>query len=161
MQTKITAEKLKTEVLKYWRFKRQGYNLCGTEVDTISGRADVMVCDNREIIEIEIKISKSDFMRDFKKKKFSAVCKDDLYSRVYANRLFYCVPAAISESCLLYLEANKLPFGLFSFDGKLTMLKSGKKLKTLNVVIAENIKRKILLRATSELVQLREKGEEH
>ena len=151
----MDSKQLKTEVLKYWRFTRQGYLLCATEVNTYWGIADVMVANDKEIIEIETKISFKDFLKDFTKVKFQGPDNNPFY-RIDANRLFYCVTAEIKDKCISYLLENDYPFGLFSFNGSLVMVRSCRKLKDMDVKYTKKIREKILQRATSELVQLRE-----
>lgn len=149
----MNSDILKNAILEYFRFERQ-YYICATEVRLWNQTSDIIICnDNDEIIDIEIKISYNDFLADFKKRKH---IKDiSGYPYLYANKLYYCVPAEIKDQCLLYLTVNNFPYGLISFNGILIIIKKCKKINGLTEDLIKTIKRKIILRLSSEMVFLR------
>jgi hypothetical protein len=146
---------LKNAILHHFRFKR-GFYLCATEVRLHGQTSDIMLCnDDNEIIDIEIKISYSDFLADFKKLKHKKIKGTPGFPYLYANKLYFCIPADLKKKCLEYLDNNKLPYGLITFNGYLTIIK---KCKMNNYIFSNQekiIKRKILLRLSSEMVFLR------
>jgi len=147
---------LKNAILEYFRFKRH-YYLCATEV-RYGEIADVLVCNDKEIIEIEVKTSYFDFIADFKKMKHKKVYTGNnnfIYAHLNANKLYYCVPCDMKESCLKYLKENKFPYGLLSFNGCLTTAKICKKINDLSKQLFNALKRKMILRLTSEYIFLR------
>ena len=153
----MNSNLLKNKLLNYYRFKRNFY-LCGTEVRH-SYVADVLLCNDKEIIEIEIKISYFDFLKDFKKRKHikSVIPGEHNYEFPYlnANKLYFCVPADLKEKCFNYLKENKLPYGLIVYNGDITILKTCKNINNLSTQLFNQIKRKIILRLSSEMVFLR------
>jgi len=158
----MTSDYLKTIALTYWRFKR-GYYLCATEVRAGSDIADVLVSNGKDIIEIEVKISYSDFLADYKKRKHFYNDKIPMSDHYFlkANKFYFLVPGEIGERCLNYLIDNHFPYGLLSFNGKLNILKSCRRLKELKDREIISINDAIIHRATSELVSLREKNLTH
>lgn len=152
----MTSDYLKTIVLDYWIYKR-GYYLCATEVRSGPDIADVLVSDDKEIIEIEVKISYSDFLADYKKRKYFYNDKIPMSDHFFlkANKFYFLVPAEMGERCLKYLTDNRLPYGLLSYNGTLNILKSCRRLKELKEREMLSIKDAIIHRATSELVMLR------
>ena len=164
----MNAEILKTEILKLYRFKRQ-YYICATEVNTGIEIADILCMDDKEIIEIEIKITWKDFLADFRKSKHLAIKPHLKYIYLKANRFYFCVPSEIDEKCMNYLKDKNYEYGLIVytteqaynrgkliFNGKLTQIKRCKRLKELDTYEREKIKKWIIQRATSELVNLRD-----
>ena len=59
---------IKLALLEYYRYKRN--YVCTTEFQLFSGVSDVVSYDlKKNLIDIEVKISKVDFKADFKKRK--------------------------------------------------------------------------------------------
>lgn len=153
----MNSDLLKNEILKYFRFKRQFY-LCATEVNNGFEIADILVSNGKKIIEIEIKISYSDFLADFKKRKHKKVyIGNNIYRLDYlkANKFYFCIPHDLKEKCLEYLNKNNLPYGLYVFNGSLNLVKKCKILKELHIKEIDKINKNIIRRATSELIILR------
>jgi len=148
----VNAEYLKTEILKEYRIKKQ-YYICATEVNIGINIADVLLMNDKEVIEIEIKNNWNDFKADFRKDKHKFI-KD--YFFLKANRFYFCIPYQLKEKCLNYLDDNDYPYGLIIYNGKLRQIRKCKRLKELNNREIEYIKKQIIRRATSELIQLRE-----
>lgn len=95
----VTSDELKYAVMRYWRFKRQAHYIA-TEVGGYTPNIkDVLLVCGKKVIEVECKISTSDFMADFKKRKH------EFYERGFEfyntpNYLYYAIPwdLAIDES---------------------------------------------------------------
>lgn len=151
---------MKAHVMAYLRFKRRCI-YCATEMGVY--HADVLGYNERKLIEVEVKTSKSDFMADFKKQKH----KRRLYG--YTPHFFYfAVPESLREVCNTFLKEKYPAYGLLvvkdtSKKGKST-LKSYLPQGTPSVVVARNAKRlhnteinplvyrEFALRMSSELV---------
>lgn len=111
---KVTAFDLKLALLQYFRFKRQC--VC---VDEFQG-ADIIADTGKEIIEVEIKITKFDLINGEKKK----VRKHQLYKQGHSwqfchpNKFFFCVPEKLIDIALGW--ANKLneKYGVIGFDAE-------------------------------------------
>lgn len=119
----IDSTKIKYALLQHFGFKK-GYYVC-TELSYAAGIADVF-CINKhieknDIIDIEIKISKADFLNDFKHKEFKhAMFKNmierNVYINNYPNRFYFCVPDYLTEFVEMYLKENKLDYyGLIEY----------------------------------------------
>ncbi len=152
----MKAEIIKTQILKEYR-KRQ-YYICATEVDTGIEIADVLLMNDKEIIEIEIKLTWPDFLADFKKPKHIIPPNKSHLKYIYlkANRFYFCVPSPLKEKCVNYLNENHYEYGLIVSNEYITQIKRCKRLKELDFNEQESIKKQIIRRATSELIKLRE-----
>lgn len=87
---KLNAEDIKLILGHYFRFKK-GFLGCVTEAD-IYDKEDFIAFKCDEIVCCEVKISKSDFVADFKKYKWKE-------SMPY-NRFYFAVPAELKEFAL-------------------------------------------------------------
>lgn len=87
---KLNSSDIKLILGHYFRFKK-GFLGCVTEAD-LYDKEDFIAFKHDEIVCCEIKISKNDFMADFKKQKW----------RKYMpyNRFYFAVPAALKEFAL-------------------------------------------------------------
>lgn len=73
---KMTSDFMKTKLLEYFRFKRR-FPFCCTEGIR---QADVNACSEDKLIEVEVKISKSDLKREFSKNSgYEKTSKHDDY----------------------------------------------------------------------------------
>ena len=91
--------------------------------------SDVCAYNGTTLVEIEVKISKSDF-----KKEFKTVVKRDNYWKVYKheryanphshilngfivpNKYYFCVPAELSQWAKEFLDDKNTKYGLLSYD---------------------------------------------
>ena len=161
-----TSKHLKTALLHYLRFKRQAY--VATEVSYHLGIADILFSPKKEkcIYEVECKISKSDFLNEWKHKdnKHKLLEKGN----VQIDYFYFCVPKDLEEFALEQIKDTK--YGLMTFEEKWVKYKRGlqekldlcdcisvtkiaKKLKE-DTVYYEHMKSLISLRAMSELATL-------
>jgi|GEM_PF-3256978 len=95
----MTSDELKYAVMQYWRFKRQALYIA-TEVGGYTPNIkDVLMVCGKSIVEVECKVSASDFLADFKKRKHFYYAEGVEYYNT-PNRLYYAVPhdLAINES---------------------------------------------------------------
>ena len=87
-------------------------------------RADAIGYNGKDMIEIEVKTSWSDFNADFKnKKKKHQVLLDALNGKTKTGRynyipnyLYYLVTPSLKDRALKYLKDNNLPYGLMTYN---------------------------------------------
>ncbi len=154
---------MKAHTMGYLRFQRMCI-YCATECGDYS--ADILGYNGKELIEVEVKVSYSDFLADFKKKKHRAY-KRPRFLWV-PHRFYFAVPEKIVEKCSLYIKEKKLKYGLISvkenyfidqqalfytaIENEVTEIKiSAKKLH--ENMIPGSILQKIVGRMSSELCQ--------
>lgn len=121
MSDKVTALHIKTTLMSYFRFKRQWITVDECLL------ADVITDTGKEILEVEIKISKYDLWADMKKYKH----KYRLHYKKYApNRFYYCVPTELKEEAEKLVEELNSLYGIIVYRGRndLWYYRKGKKL---------------------------------
>lgn len=112
MTYKVTAIDLKLAVLEYYRFRRQ--YIC---VDECHG-ADVIADNGKEIIEIEVKITKSDLINGERKKLY----KHKRYKQgrgkwgCFPNKFLFCVPEKLVDDALCLAHEINEKYGVIAFD---------------------------------------------
>jgi hypothetical protein len=106
---KITSDIIKASLYSYFRFRRQ--YIVAEEVETEYGcRADILADNGKEVIEVEIKTSKSDLKNEIKKRKF----KTDSHN---INKFYYCLPKSIiDDSVIAWITSLNKKFGIIEFD---------------------------------------------
>ena len=112
----MNSQEIKLALMEYFRFKRN--YICCSEFYLYSGRSDVVAYDYKNnLIDIEIKISKSDFKKDFEKRKHIYYINSDKYNKNYLfpNKFIFCVPRELKEFALEYLKDYSM-YGLLSID---------------------------------------------
>lgn len=111
----VTSQMLKAVVISYFRFKRQ---YCAIdEVSSDMGNADVL-CDNgKQIIEVEIKVTRSDLIMGERKKGRHPIGAPKEYGNT-PNRFFICVPLELKEVAEKWIEETNPLYGLICFDEK-------------------------------------------
>ena len=155
----MNAHEVKTKVLHYWRFTRNKYNFIATEVGKFN--SDILVSNEKEIIECEIKISKEDLIKDFKKKKHSIYKKPTpWYSKWIPNRFYFAVPTSLIEFTLNFVENTD--YGVIEvFDKKISNKKKEvycriiKSARVIQPQFKEKLHKQIYMRSSSELIRLR------
>lgn len=94
----ISADDIKNIIVHYYIEKRKF--LCAVTEFKLGGNiADVLAINDNEIVEIEVKISKQDFLNDFKKEKHNLSLKA-------ANRFYYAIPEHLYNFVCSYLEKH-------------------------------------------------------
>lgn len=152
----MDSKEIKTKLLHFFRFRKR-YVFIATE----AGRweSDVLVSNESEIIEIEVKISLADFKNDFKKKKHFHYQNPTAYQKGnLPNKFFFCVPESLVEDVLPLIQDG--PYGLLScIEGKITkrgsFIKYVKSAKNLREGISKKLLHALQLRMGSELIRTR------
>lgn len=119
------ADIIKLELLKYFRFERQ-YNFICTEGINL---ADVNAYNGKSLVEVEIKISKADFKKEFetklklknrlkiyKHRKYSEPKQYLKHGYIIPNRFYLCVPVELVEWAKEYLQDKNKKYGLLAYD---------------------------------------------
>lgn len=162
------AEHLKYWLFYYYRIKRQ-FHYCASEVSIgYKWTADFVVCTDKDITEIEIKVSMADLKNDIKHKqtKFEALNniregKDIIIYKkeIIPNYFYYCVPEKIAVKAYEYLKDT--PYGLIIIpnhhysDNDFFWIKQSS--EKFNKEYPENLKLRVQARMSSEILGLREK----
>lgn len=109
---KITSSDLKLALLQYFRFKR-GW-VC---VDEFRG-ADIIVDTGKEIIEVEVKMTRSDLISGERRKKSKhwAYKMGYSYMRNRPNKFIFCVPSRLVKIALSWSKELNPKYGVMSFD---------------------------------------------
>lgn len=108
---------VKSAVLSWLRFDRQLHYIA-TEVGGFA--ADCLGASLKKSIEVEVKITWTDFRNDAKKQKHDIYAKANPEGKYYANFVpnffYYAVPPELKEKCLAHLEEIKSPYGLLVIE---------------------------------------------
>lgn len=81
---------------------------------------DFVAFKKDEVVCVEIKISKNDFVQDFKKAKFTL-------DEMNRHKFYYCVPIILKDFVINYLkEHNKTKFGVLALDEHLNIITAKK-----------------------------------
>lgn len=108
---KTTAFELKLALLEYYRFGSQ----C-VAVDEFNG-ADVIADTGREIIEVEVKLNKSDLVHgESRKLKHNAYKHGQPYHLCHPNKYLFCVPMDLTEAAKAMVEKLNPCYGIIGFD---------------------------------------------
>ena len=128
-QKKICATDIKNALCAYFYKKRRCIYFCKEHyLHRFDMRADFIALFSeyenlqrqQRVMEIEVKISWSDFIRDFKDKE----PKHNNYlgktpSQPYVNYFAFCVPLEMYDRCKEYLDKHYPKYGLFIYsDGE-------------------------------------------
>jgi hypothetical protein len=117
---------IKLQLLKYWRFDRQ-YIFCCTEG---INNSDINAINNKYLIEVEIKISKSDFLSEFNGKSRIKSYKHKIYSSfltknakikpkkgyIIPNYYYFCTTNELKNVVLEYINEFYPKYGLLICD---------------------------------------------
>ncbi|EKL1317328.1 hypothetical protein PQO74_000447 [Campylobacter lari] len=115
--------------MRYFKFKRNFIAVL-SEYKHNYYIEDIVAFTRDEIRAIEIKLSKSNFIADFKNKH----SKHQISNDIFYNRFYFCMPFYLRKFALEYLK--NYPYGLLVIDS------------SRNVIVAKHSK---LLKAKKEL----------
>lgn len=124
--------------------------------------SDILVSNGQEIIECEIKVAAQDLREDFKKRKHLLYSQGSF--RYVPNKFFFAVPNKLVNLALELTESTN--YGVIEVSEaplnnkrKQCFCKIVKMAKPLNGNFSEVLLRAIILRASSELIQIRIKAD--
>ena len=111
------SDEIKLELMKYFRFQRS-YNCVCTEG---INNADVNAYNGTSLVEVEVKISKADFKKEFqtevkldnrwkiyKHRNYSEPHKHIMAGYIVPNRFYMCVPVKLAEWAADYLKDKEI-----------------------------------------------------
>ncbi len=98
---KLNSTQIKLVLMEYFRYKKQYIGVVSEYAHYCDEIEDIVAFKNFDIAVVEIKISKSDFLKDFKKPKHSLNCNKIWYSHFY-----FCVTEELKDFALRYLKEN-------------------------------------------------------
>lgn len=143
------SDKLKAALFNYFRFKNSMH--CTSEViceyftNNTVDIEDFIAFNETDIICVEVKVTKSDFLADFTKLKHK-----DFACRY--TQFYFCVASEIQDFTLNYLKENYNSYGLLICeDDKIKVIKKAKVNKNLTF---RRDKKYLFLRMSSELANL-------
>lgn len=111
---KVTSYHLRLALLEYYRFKRSMI-----AVDEYNG-ADIIVDTGKDIIEVEIKVTRSDLRREqtHKQGKHLSYRAGQQWARCHPNRFMFCVPLKMREAAEAMIAELNPKYGLITFDSE-------------------------------------------
>ena len=158
---------IKLQLFKYFRFDRDYIFVCSEGINN----ADINAINDKNLIEVEIKTSKSDFLKEFDKKSKIKKLKHSRYNKkltyksyVIPNYFYFCVPEDLKRFVEIYLKENGYTsYGIliikekriFNHKSHIEVYKKAKRLHTKPPTL--NIFYKIGKRVESEMCNLYEK----
>lgn len=110
-QYKIISSDLKLALMQYYRFN---YGcVCAEEC---SG-ADILADNGKEIIEVEVKISKQDLIEGekYKYKKHLNYIRGNQYHNCHPNKFLFCVPEELQEETIKWAIQLNEKYGVIIF----------------------------------------------
>lgn len=157
---KTTALEIKYALMYYFRFKRQW--ICASECMN----NDVMAITNKDVIDVEVKISKYDLWKGEAKKS-----KHKLYSnsenpywkyhrKLMANRFYICVPLNLEKEAKKWVEKTNPKYGIIRYYPDChvtTSISITKTARTLKKEVFQGLEKDIMMRVCSENIGLIEK----
>ena len=114
---------IKLQLMKYFRFDRSFIFVCSECIN----HSDISAINNTSLIEVEVKISKSDFLAEFngksRVKKYKHLVMSDVKSPYYRyivpNYYYFCTTLELKDYVLTYLKENGYDkYGLLICDEK-------------------------------------------
>jgi hypothetical protein len=157
---KINSNLIKTALLCYYRFKC-GCKLACTEFNYGYGIADILTINKEnEVIEVEIKISKSDLLSEGKHKQLKHLMLKESNNTKFLNstpnRFYFCVPSDLQSEAIEYANDLNSNYGVmvFNYDPKqpqesIKIIKSSRLLHSKDT--ASKFNESIIKRITNDL----------
>ena len=153
----MNSLEIKHALMYYFRFKRQW--LCASEALL----ADVMAITDKDIIEVEVKISKTDLWEgEARKNKHKFYINPSQYQQSYTpNKFYICVPAELSGEAEKWVKATNNKYGIiicknyhapekrYPYDVVIT-----KAAQRLHKKFSERLEKSIMKRVCSENINL-------
>lgn len=99
-QSKLDSARIKLLLMEYFRYKKQFFGVVSEYRHYCDEVEDFVAFKNFDIAVVEIKISKSDFLADFKKPKHTPA-----YQWWYSH-FYFCVTEDLKDFVLEYLKEN-------------------------------------------------------
>ena len=148
-----TSDKMKALLFKYFRYERQMHCISEFRCEYKSDIEDIIAFTKFERICVEIKISKNDFLADFKTKE-----KHANFAKRY-TKFYFCVTQDLKDFALEHLKEYP-NYGLLIFNETENHIAIcvAKNAKDNKVVQFNRSLDRLFLRMSSELTTLRQKA---
>lgn len=165
---------LKAELMKYFRYEKGMVFVCSEGINC----SDINAINDKCLVEVEVKISKADFRREFeaatlnngnywkeKKHQFYAHPEQAFSSYKIPNKYYFCVPDEMAAWAMEYLKDKNPKYGLLIYDvnitGKTSKIRLSKGARQLQKEPpSQDVWRQIGMRVTSEMISLKVKCNE-
>ena len=152
-ETKITALQIKYALMWYYRFTRQC--ICASECDA----NDVMVFNDKTVIDIEVKISKHDLWQGEAKKEKHKIYKNStsLLVKFMPNKFYICVPVCLEEEAKRWADETNPKYGVIRYRPGCYVkwaISIAKKAKSLRCGNYPGLKQDIMRRVCAENIGL-------
>lgn len=161
------TEFIKLQLMKYYRFDRQ-FNLVVSEC---INNSDITALSKTNLVEVEIKISKEDFLKEFDGKSKIKATKHQRYNNgkkynkyIIPSYFYFCTTKDLAPFIKNYLKENGYTnYGIliccekriFNKRSHIEVYKQANKLN--KNVINDDVIEKVYKRLQSELISLKEK----
>lgn len=149
MSKEVTAKKIRASLISNLRFDKQIY-VIATEVGAYF--ADVLCVRDQKLVEYEIKISRADLMKDFKKLKHKIYERDQ--SDFIPTQFYFVVPENLIKIAIDLVKGSEYAkYGVIECDsGTCWVRKRAKKIH--NQKVSDGVVNTIAARASSQLANL-------
>ena len=167
------SDTIKLELMKYLRFERNFTFVCTEGIHN----SDISAVTEKCLVEVEVKISKSDFRREFQSSTIKAPnrvkltkhhfykCPEDAWrGYILPNKFYFCVPEEMASWALEYMKDKNKKYGLLAYCPERIGCQTDSKIKTIrgakNIHCNEpenRVFRAIGIRTTNELITLKTK----
>ncbi len=143
--------------MDYFRFTRQW--LCASECM----KNDVMAITDKDVIEVEIKISKQDLWHGEARKYKHKQMLDPGGGWGFAfipNRFYICVPTYLEDEAKKWVEQTNKKYGIIRFYPDVVLAAAitiAKTAQTIKEAVNENLKRTVMMRVCAENIGLMKK----
>ncbi len=147
----MNSLKIKHALMSYFRFKRQW--ICASECLN----NDVMAITDKDVIEVEIKISKYDLWKgEAKKSKHRLALNPPNWFEIYhANRFYICVPIALKEEAEKWVKVTNDKYGIIEYNEDIgNTIFISKTAKSLHDRKSEELEKKVMMRVCAENIGL-------
>lgn len=155
----MNSTDIKILLMEYYRFEKQ--HICSSETPMFVGISDIIAYDFKEsLIDVEIKISKADLLKDCQKLKHKYY-NEGIPSRRkklnIPNKFYFCVPKELESIAVKEAERINSKYGVIVIEGKnLTFVKRAYKLHDIPVN-KEKVLNQIMMRNNTEVICLKKK----
>ena len=167
-KTKLNSKFIKLQLMKYFRYDRNFIFVCSECIN----KSDISAINETCLVEVEVKTSKADFLREFdnksrnKTRKHIALNsgKKPCNNYIIPNYYYFCVTKDIQNFVQEYLQEHGLnKYGIlvcnetriYGSRSNIYSIKTAKKIH--NKIPTKNVFTKIGKRVQSELIGLKEK----
>lgn len=111
---KIGSYEIKASLMSYYRFKR-GF-ICVDECQCTGYEiSDILVDTGKCIIDIEIKISKSDLIKGEARKNKHTYYKDAQGKKRHPSKFYICVPRDLEETTIQWVKETNNDYGIIIY----------------------------------------------